>query len=287
MGFESLTGWLSIPAWVVVTGIVGTAVGSFLNVVILRLPPRLHYEGLSLLSGKPAGERPPGILRPGSHCPACKTPIRAWQNLPVISFLLLRGQCRHCGVQIGFRYPLVELLSGLLSAGVVLVLGPTWQGLAGLLLTWVFITLSFIDIDHGQLPDLIVLPGLWLGLGASLVPVFVVPADAIVGAAAGYLVLWSVYQGFRWVTGKVGMGYGDFKFLGLIGAWLGWQSLPWVILLSGAAGALFSLGLKAIRGDTPKSPALPFGPFLAMAGWVAMLWGDSVMQTSFLLLLVF
>ncbi len=272
MGFEGWTGGLSNPAWVVVMGFVGAAVGSFLNVVILRWP----------LPGEPAGERPLGLFRPGSHCPACKTPIRAWQNIPILSFLLLRGQCRHCGVRVGLRYPLVEGLSGLLSAVVIGVLGPTWQGLAGLLLTWGFITLSVIDIDHRLLPNRLVLPGLWLGLGASLVPVFSTPPDAILGAFIGYLVLWSVYQVFRQLTGKEGMGYGDFKLLALIGAWLGWQSLPLVLLLSGAAGAGVSWVGSVLRGDPPGPTVLPFGPFLAMAGWVVMLWGDSVLQIDFL-----
>lgn len=271
--FDLLTGLLPTNAWIVIAGVVGVVVGSFLNVVILRLPPRLHYEGSLPLSMEHTGEIPPGIICPASHCPSCKTSIRAWQNIPVISFVLLRGQCRHCGVRIGLRYPLVELLSGILSVIVVLVLGLNWQGLVGLLLTWVFITLAFIDIDHELLPDIIVLPVLWLGLGASLIPVFATPPDAILGAAAGYLLLWSVYQVFKLITGREGMGYGDFKLLALIGAWLGWQALSLVILLSGAAGALFSLMLLALQEKTQGQSVMPFGPFLSMAGWFAMLWG--------------
>jgi leader peptidase (prepilin peptidase)/N-methyltransferase len=264
-----------------VTGLFGLAVGSFLNVAIYRLPVMMEQtwgkdcrEFLKL--DDPTGSEPDAAFNlsvPRSRCPQCGHVISALENIPVISYLILRGRCSACGTRISPRYPLVELLTAVLSIVVVWRFGASLQGLAALVLTWVLIALSFIDIDKQLLPDNITLPWLWVGLLLSLFGVFSNPADSIIGALAGYLSLWLVYQAFKLITGKEGMGYGDFKLLALFGAWMGWQPLPLIILLSSAVGAIIGGSLMLIRGQDRNIP-IPFGPYLAIAGWIALLWGD-------------
>ncbi|MCC5810220.1 MAG: prepilin peptidase [Ectothiorhodospiraceae bacterium] len=260
--------------------VLGLLVGSFLNVVILRLPRMLEQEWrqqaqetLGLNEHAPATRI--GLARPASHCPSCGHRIRPWENIPVVSWLALRGRCSNCNARISVRYPLVELLTACLSAIVAWQFGWGWELVAGLSLTWILIALSGIDFDTQLLPDTITLSGLWLGLAFSLVPVFADPAEAILGAIAGYLSLWLVFHGFRLVTGKEGMGYGDFKLLALLGAWLGWSALPVIILLSALVGAVAGITMIAALGRDRQLP-IPFGPYLAGAGWLALLWEDAL-----------
>lgn len=256
----------------------GLVVGSFLNVVILRLPARLFHDWRcqcrELLELEAVDDpSPAGIAFDRSRCRACGTRIRAYDNVPVISWLLLRGRCRACGAPISARYPVVEILTALLSLAVIVSLGPTWAGLAGLVFTWTLIAGSGIDLDHKLLPDQLTLPLMWLGLLLNANGLFTDLQSAVIGAAAGYLVLWSVFHLFRIATGKEGMGYGDFKLLAAIGAWFGWQVLPTVILLASAVGALIGLlliGLRRMGRDVP----IAFGPFLAAAGWLVLVAGD-------------
>jgi len=258
----------------------GLLIGSFLNVVIYRYPKMMKHQWTVqsrewLEIEAPEGEQPPTLSKPASHCGNCKTPIKAWQNIPLISYAILRGRCASCKQKISLRYPFVELLTGLLSAAVVYHFGFSLQSVFGVLLTWVLVTLSFIDFDHKLLPDDFVLPTLWLGLVLSLWPIFATPKNAIVGAIAGYLSFWVVFQIFLRLTGKEGMGYGDFKLMGLLGAWLGWQYLPQIILISAVLGSIVGLSMMAIQKADGKL-AIPFGPYIAIAGWVAMLWGDEL-----------
>ena len=260
----------------------GLLVGSFLNVVILRMPARLFHDWRCqcrelLELDAEAEPEPPGIALGRSRCPHCGHGIRAFDNLPLLSWLLLRGRCRDCGAAISARYPIVELLTALLSVAVIAALGPTWAGLAGLALTWALIAGSGIDLDHKLLPDQITLPLVWAGLLLNVNGLFVDLESAVIGAAAGYLVLWAVFHLFRLATGKEGMGYGDFKLLAAIGAWFGWQALPTVILLASAVGALVGLLLIAIRSMGRDVP-IAFGPFLAAAGWLVLIGGDSVVN---------
>lgn len=270
-----------------VAALLGLIVGSFLNVVIYRLPVMLDRDWRRqcreiLSPGKPdADEGPPfDLVRPRSTCPACKTPIKAYHNIPVLSYVLLRGRCAACAAQIPLRYPLVEALTGAVSAAVALRFGLSLEGTGALLLCWSLIALSFIDLDHQILPDAITLPLLWLGIAFAVLGEdrggFLILTDlrsSIIGAMAGYLSLWLVYQGFRLVTGKEGMGYGDFKLLAVLGAWLGWQVLPLIILLSALVGAVTGIALIVIRGRDRQLP-LPFGPYLAAAGFAALMWGQ-------------
>lgn len=258
----------------------GLLVGSFLNVVIFRFPVMMMHgwtvqsrEWLKL-EPEPVAE-PPSLSKPASHCGQCKSPIKAWQNIPLISWLILRGQCANCKAAISIRYPFVELLTGVLSAVVVYNFGWSLQSLFGVFLTWVLVALSFIDFDHKLLPDEIVLPTLWLGLGLSLFPVFSKPESAIIGSIAGYLFFWSVFQVFLKLTGKEGMGYGDFKLMGLMGAWFGWEFLPQIILLSTVLGSIVGISLMMFK-KAARELAIPFGPYIAIAGWIAMLWGPQI-----------
>lgn len=263
--------------------LLGLVVGSFLNVVIHRLPLMLERawrrEAAAILHPEappaPAGE-PYNLAVPRSACPGCNTPIRAVHNIPLLSWLWLRGRCASCQTAISPRYPAVEAFTGLVSLGVVLHFGPTPLALGALFFSWALIALSFIDIDHQILPDVITLPLLWGGLLMVLLvgPEGGLPTlrDAVIGAMAGYLSLWLVYQAFLRLTGKEGMGHGDFKLLAALGAWLGWQMLPLVILLSAVVGALCGLLLILLRGRDRQQP-LPFGPYLAGAGFIALLWG--------------
>ena len=269
-------------AFVVFAVVLGLIVGSFLNVVILRLPVMMQAdwrnqctELLELPAEPSEGERF-NLMTPRSRCPVCNHCIAAWENIPLLSWLVLRGRCSACKTSISIRYPAVELLSGVLTGAVAWHFGFGEQAAAAMLLTWALIALSVIDIDHQLLPDSITQPFLWLGLALSLFVVFVTPAQAVVGAIAGYGVLWCVYQGFRLLTGKEGMGFGDFKLLALLGAWFGWTVLPLVILLASAVGALVGLTLIALSKHDRRVP-IPFGPHLATAGWIAMLWGQDIM----------
>ncbi len=260
--------------------VVGLAVGSFLNVVILRLPPRLAWQwqtsaGSPDTVGDPA-KPPPGLVRPGSRCPTCKQSIHWWENIPVLSYVLLRGRCSHCDAHISLRYPAVEALTALLSITVVWVLGLDWQLAAALILTWGLIVLSFVDLDHMLLPDVITLPLLWLGLLVNLAGGFCDLGSAVIGAVSGYLVLWIIFHVYRMISGREGFGYGDFKLLAVLGAWLGWQMLPLVLLFASLCGAVIGITLILLTPREARQP-LPFGPYLAVAGWIALLWGDTLM----------
>ncbi len=262
------------------TLVLGLIVGSFLNVVILRLP-RMMEAGWRRDCAEFVGTETPGdepvlnLARPPSHCPACGHRISALENVPILSYLFLRGRCSACETRISARYPLIEGLTAGLSLIVVMHFGLSWQTPTALALTWGLITLAVIDFDTQLLPDGITIPFLWAGLLLSLFGLFTDSASAIIGAAAGYLSLWAVFQVFRLATGKEGMGYGDFKLFGLFGAWFGWQFLPQIILLSAVAGAV--LGTLLILGGRhqPGRP-MPFGPFLATAGWISLIWGQQI-----------
>lgn len=258
----------------------GLIVGSFLNVVILRLPRMMEagwrrdcaeFVGTATQSDEPVLN----LARPPSHCPACGHRISALENVPILSYLFLRGRCSACGTRISARYPLIEGLTAVLTLIVVMHFGLSWQTLAALALTWGLITLAVIDYDTQLLPDGITIPFLWAGLLLSLFGLFTDSASAIIGAAAGYLSLWAVFQLFRLATGKEGMGYGDFKLFGLFGAWFGWQFLPQIILLSAVAGAVLGT-LLIISGRHQPGHPMPFGPFLATAGWISLIWGQQI-----------
>ncbi len=268
------------PLFFTTVAVLGLLVGSFLNVVILRLPVMLERQWrrecrqFLQLPESPPEERL-DLLYPPSRCPRCGHRIRAWENVPVLSWLWLRGRCSRCREPISPRYPVVEGLTALLSLAVAWRFGVSPQTLWALVLTWGLIVLSIIDYDHQLLPDALTLPLLWLGLLLSLFGVFTDPRSAIIGAAAGYLLLWGVYQAFRLITGKEGMGYGDFKLLALLGAWLGWQMLPLIVLLSSLVGAIAGVALILFRGRDRGLP-IPFGPYLAVAGWIALMWGEAL-----------
>jgi len=259
----------------------GLVVGSFLNVVIHRLPVMLEKnwrrECQAFLDLEPEADpgQPYNLLVPGSHCPQCKRPIRPWENIPIVSYLMLKGRCAGCGMPITFRYPAIEALTAVISIAVAWHFGVTWQTASALLLSWSLICLSFIDFDRQLLPDAITMPILWLGLFLSLFNLFTDSTSSILGAIFGYLCLWLVYHLFRLATGKEGMGHGDFKLLALLGAWLGWSMLPTVVLLSSLVGAVIGIAMIAIfRHD--RSIPIPFGPYLAMAGWIALMWGHDI-----------
>ncbi|MCE5234341.1 MAG: prepilin peptidase [Mizugakiibacter sp.] len=273
---------LSPAAATAAAAVLGLLVGSFLNVVILRLPARLAHawrrdaRDVLELPDADADPAPPDLVRTASHCPHCKHRLAPWDNIPLFGWLLLRGRCRYCGAPISPQYPLVELLTGVLSALVVWKFGATAQGAAALAFTWSLVALAGIDVRTQLLPDQITLPLLWLGLLLALVPLYVAPAAAILGAAIGYLSLWSVYWIFKLLTGKEGMGYGDFKLLGALGAWMGPSALLPVILLSSLIGALVGVAVLKLRGQDRSVP-IPFGPFLAAAGWVWFVAGDALL----------
>ncbi|KHN58705.1 prepilin peptidase [Aeromonas hydrophila] len=265
-------------------------IGSFLNVVIHRLPIMLErewqaeYLGYFNPEALPQQEERYNLMVPRSACPHCGHAITAMENIPLLSWLWLKGRCRECQAPISARYPLVELLTALLSLVVATTFPPGWALLAALLLTWVLVALTFIDLDKMLLPDQLTLPLLWGGLLFNLAEGFAPLADVVIGAMAGYLVLWSLYWAFKLLTGKEGMGYGDFKLLAALGAWLGWQALPIVLLLSSLVGAFIGIGLILLRNHHQNNP-IPFGPYLAIAGWIALLWGDTITRwylTTFL-----
>ncbi len=265
--------------FVIVTALLGLAVGSFLNVVIHRLPKMMERQWRSEfaeLEGKepPAGDRY-NLIVPRSRCPSCEQPITALQNIPLVSYVLLGGKCGACKAGISPRYPCVELLSGLLSGYASWHFGPTLAGVSALVFIWAVIALTFIDLDTFYLPDDITLPLLWAGLLFSLGGAHADLRSAVIGAAAGYLALWSVFWLFKFVTGKEGMGYGDFKLLAAIGAWLGWQVLPLVILLSSLVGAIIGIALMVFARHGRETP-IPFGPYLAIAGVIALFHGHEI-----------
>ena len=257
----------------------GLCVGSFLNVVIHRLPRMMEALWRSECAELDGREAPPSerldLMHPPSRCPSCGTPIRAFQNIPVVSWLALRGKCAACKAPISARYPAVELLAGALSVLVAWRFGYSSALLYALVFAWAMIALAFIDFDTQLLPDDITLPLLWLGLLVNAFGVFVDLRSAVFGAAAGYLVLWLVYWGFRLLAGKEGMGFGDFKLLAAIGAWTGWQVLPFVILVSAGLGAVIG-GVGLAMAKQGRDTRIPFGPFLALGGIVGLLWGSRV-----------
>ena len=278
--------------------LVSLMVGSFLNVVIYRLPIMMErswqeeYDNYfaEVNSDADAGaastvdttpsvpSAPFNLVKPDSTCPKCGHTIRAWENIPVLSYLLLKGKCANCKTSISPRYPLVELFTAIACTFTAYHFGPTSQAIWAILITYVLISLIFIDVDKMLLPDQLTLPLLWLGLLLSTSDVFVGTTDAIIGAAAGYLSLWSVYWLFKLVTGKEGMGYGDFKLLAALGAYTGWQGLPVIILLSSFVGAVIGIAIMMIQ-NKGKSLAIPFGPYLAVAGWLTLLYKDVIITT--------
>lgn len=282
---------LNSPAlFVSLAFVLALLVGSFLNVVIHRLPimvERSWREQAAELASAPAADLPEGrfdLVAPRSRCPACGHQITAMQNIPVLSYLMLGGKCAGCGTRIALRYPVIELLTALLSAIVAWRFGFGYEAAAGIALTWALVAISVIDIDHQYIFDNMVLPLVWAGLVLSLFhplqgagTLFIAPGAAIVGAAAGYLSLWSVYQLFKLLTGKEGMGYGDFKLLAALGAWLGWQMLPLIVMMSAVVGAVTGLTLIIFKRQQRSVP-IPFGPYLAAAGWIAMLWGEDIVD---------
>jgi leader peptidase (prepilin peptidase)/N-methyltransferase len=289
----------SSPAWFIGTcAVFGLLIGSFLNVVIYRVPVILERQWreqcmeLAVASATPdtspassagAPEGKFNLVVPRSACPACKAPITALQNIPVVSYLFLKGRCANCGTRISPRYPAIEALTGLLSAAVAWKFGFGWPAAAALVLTWFLIALTFIDVDHQLLPDNLTLPLLWIGLllslwaplGAGAPPIPMDPRSSITGAIAGYVSLWSVYHLFRLLTGKEGMGYGDFKLFAALGAWLGWKMLLPIILIAAAVGAVVGVAILALRRQNRSTP-IAFGPFLATAGWLMLMFGQEL-----------
>ena len=284
----------STPVFVAVVFAFCLIIGSFLNVVIHRLPIMMERDwreqATELLNTPPESELPEDrfdLIVPRSRCPSCGTMIKSWQNIPVVSYLLLGGKCAKCKESISARYPLVEMMTAVLAALCAWRFGASWEAIMAIIMTLSLVPIAMIDADTQLIPDSIVLPLMWIGLAMSLFApmagaqtLFITPQDAIVGAMAGYLSLWSIYWLFKLITGKEGMGYGDFKLLAALGAWLGWQQLPLIILMSAVVGAIVGISLMAFRKHERSVP-IPFGPFLAAAGWITMLWGDAI-KTSYL-----
>lgn len=269
------------PVFLIFTGLFSLMIGSFLNVVIHRLPVMLERdwnqqcrELLELPQPEPDPE-PYNLAVPRSSCPHCGHMITALENIPVLSYLFLRGKCSGCKKGISVRYPMVEAVTALLSVTIAWQFGFTWQTASALLLTWSLVSLSMIDFDHKLLPDNITLPLLWLGVLVNINGTFVPLQESIIGVVAGYMVLWSIFKVHNLLTGKEGMGYGDFKLLAMLGAWMGWQALPVIILMSSFVGAAVGIALILFRGRDRNIP-IPFGPYLAAAGWITLLWGDDL-----------
>jgi len=294
--FIDITAAMQNHLWFYLTtvGLVSLCIGSFLNVVIYRLPLMMQKEWQTecrlLLADdltSPKTEQTTSqttdtfnLVKPNSCCPKCKAAIKPWQNIPIFSWLFLKGKCATCDNPISVRYPIVEAITAILSLVVAYTFGATEQALLYIVVTWILVALTFIDIDHMLLPDQLTLPLLWLALIASVVGYTIAPSDAIIGAACGYLSLWSVFWLFKLITGKEGMGYGDFKLLAVFGALLGWQSLLTIILLSSVVGAVIGIALLSIQGKDKATP-IPFGPYLAIAGWITMLWGTQLQNSYF------
>lgn len=289
--------WLaSEPLYAAIfTFIFSLLVGSFLNVVIYRIPVMMEREWQESLIEEAIPDSKSdqadsdistetfNLATPASTCPHCQHKIRWYENIPVVSYLFLRGQCSSCHTSISLRYPVIELLTAILSVIAVVQFGFNASGLAAVVFTWCLVSLTFIDIDHQLLPDRIVLPLLWLGLLINTQNSFTSLSSAVWGAALGYLILWSIYWTFKLITGKEGMGYGDFKLLAALGAWCGATSLPLIILLSSVTGVILTVVLMISRKHEAQNP-LPFGPYLAIAGWIALLWGDQITAAYLLML---
>ena len=260
-------------------GLLGLLIGSFLNVVIYRIPKMMQRESDNYVAHESGKELPHtdrfNLMVPRSACPHCGHQITAMENIPVVSWLALRGKCRACKAPISPRYPAIELLTGIVSALMVWTFGAGWMGLATLVFAWMLIAMTFIDFDTQLLPDDLTYPLLWLGLLVNLNGTFVPLHEAVIGAAAGYMVLWGIYWLFKLVTGKEGMGYGDFKLLAALGAWLGWTMLPTIILLSSVVGAVVGISLIVFTKHGREKP-IPFGPYLAAAGLIALLFGTRI-----------
>jgi leader peptidase (prepilin peptidase)/N-methyltransferase len=270
------------PALIAVVAVFSLAIGSFLNVLIHRLPKMMEADWRAQCAELQGGEfvgtvatksARYNLLVPRSHCPHCKTPLRVIDNIPIASWLAVRGKCAHCAAPISVRYPIVEALTAVLSAIVAWKFGATWQTAVALVFTWILIALTFIDADTTLLPDDLTLPLLWLGLMANVFGLFVPLKDAVIGAAAGYIVLWSIYWLFKLTTGKEGMGYGDFKLLAALGALMGWKALLPIVLLSSLVGAVVGIALIVLARRGREIP-IPFGPYLAAAGMIVLLAGD-------------
>jgi leader peptidase (prepilin peptidase)/N-methyltransferase len=282
----------SAPVFIIVVFAFTLLIGSFLNVVIHRLPIMMEREWREqadeLIKTPTEQELPDGrfdLVMPRSRCPSCGALITVWQNIPVVSYLFLRGRCAACKTLISARYPLVELMTALLAATAAWFFGPGWEALMAIALTVALLAIAMIDADTQLIPDSIVLPLMWLGLAMSLFhpmaganTLFITPQNAIVGAMAGYLTLWSIFWLFKLATGKDGMGYGDFKLLAALGAWLGWQALPMIIMMSAMVGAVINITMIVARGKDRSIP-IPFGPYLAAAGWITMIWGENIKNT--------
>jgi leader peptidase (prepilin peptidase)/N-methyltransferase len=265
----------------VIGSLFGLIIGSFLNVVTYRIPKMLEKDWKSQAqmilapdSEVPVEDKPFNLIFPNSHCPSCDVDIKPWENIPVISYLFLKGKCAACATPISIRYPLIEILTAFITGLVIYKFGLTLACLFALLLCWSLICLAMIDFDHQLLPDNITLPLLWIGLIANSFNMIVSFQDAFWGAIAGYMSLWSLFWIFKLISGKEGMGYGDFKLLALLGAWMGWQSLPLIVILSSMSGTLIG-GTLVLMGRDRTQP-MPFGPFLAIAGWINLMWGDQI-----------
>lgn len=270
----------NLAVFAVCVGFVGLLIGSFLNVVIYRLPKMLmrdwRMQAREVLDlPEQADTEPFNLILPNSSCPHCGHEIKPWENIPLVSWLVLRGKCSGCKEAISIRYPLVELACGLFSAVIAWQFGVSWDAVAMLVLTWGLLSMSLIDADHQILPDVLVLPLLWLGLILNSLGFFTSLSDALWGAVIGYMSLWSIFWLFKLITGKEGMGYGDFKLLALIGAWGGWQVLPLTILLSSVLGAVIGIIILRLQRNGYNKP-IPFGPYLAAAGWLALIWGEQI-----------
>jgi len=288
MTFAEIYAVAPTTVWVGVIAL-GLVVGSFLNVVIYRLPVMMQNEwrkecdeylkdqGQPPLKKKEQTEEKFNLAYPNSRCPNCGHAIKPWQNIPVLSYVLLKGACANCKVKISPRYPIIEATTALLGALVFWHFGADAQTLFGLVFLWCLICLTMIDVDHYLLPDSITLPLMWLGIFANLFGTYTTLDSSVIGAIAGYLSLWLVYWAFKLATGKEGMGYGDFKLLAALGAWMGWEYLPLIILLSSAVGALLGVGAIVLLGRDRAKP-LPFGPYLAVAGFIAFIWGQELLQ---------
>lgn len=277
-----LQSFQAYPAlFVTAVTVLSLAIGSFLNVVIHRLPKMLERQWrdeLAELNGQETATAPRyNLMLPRSQCPGCGHQISALENVPVVSYLALRGKCAACKTRISPRYPLVEALTGALSGFIAWRYGFNWHTLAALFFVWSMIALAFIDLDTFYLPDDITLPLVWTGLLVNMGGVFVDLQSAVIGAVAGYLALWAVFWSYKLATGKDGMGYGDFKLLAAIGAWLGWKMLPVVILLSSFVGAIVGISLIVFARHGRNVP-IPFGPYLVLAGLIALFWGEPLLQ---------
>jgi leader peptidase (prepilin peptidase)/N-methyltransferase len=287
MAFADIYAAAPTTVWVGVV-ILGLLVGSFLNVVIYRLPVMMQNvwqkecDAYLVEQGKPAIQKKTAtetfnLAYPNSRCPKCNSAIKPWQNIPILSYVLLKGACAKCKTTISVRYPIIEGVTALLGALVFWHFGASNQALLGLVFVWALISLTMIDVDHYLLPDAITLPLMWLGILVNILGTYTSLESSVIGAMAGYLSLWSVYWVFKLVTGKEGMGFGDFKLLAALGAWMGWQYLPMIILLSSLVGAVLGIGAILLMGRDKAKP-LPFGPYLAVAGFIAFIWGEVLLS---------